>query len=149
MSAQLETHTYSIKEASSLSGLPASTLRYYESIGIIKPINRDVSSKQRVYNDDDLDALTSVACLQATGMNISYMRSYINNAQGGAESANDQVAILSSQKQYLTEEVKLLKVRQQYVDFKIEYWRAIGAGYDRKAKEISAKARKLASILNT
>ncbi|MCH6470760.1 MerR family DNA-binding transcriptional regulator [Sinomonas terrae] len=35
------TKTCSIREASELSGLAASTLRYYEQIGIIQPIGRD------------------------------------------------------------------------------------------------------------
>ena len=32
---------HSIREASMISGLPESTLRYYEQIGIIDPIARD------------------------------------------------------------------------------------------------------------
>lgn len=35
---------HSIREASMISGLPESTLRYYEQIGIIDPIARDPSS---------------------------------------------------------------------------------------------------------
>ncbi len=40
---------HSIREASMISGLPESTLRYYEQIGIIDPIARDPSSGHRVY----------------------------------------------------------------------------------------------------
>ncbi len=42
---------HSIREASMISGLPESTLRYYEQIGIIDPIARDPSSGHRVYSD--------------------------------------------------------------------------------------------------
>ena len=55
MSARASQHTYTIKEAAALTGLPASTLRYYESIGVIAPISRGASSKHRVYDEDDLD----------------------------------------------------------------------------------------------
>ena len=34
--------------------MPASTLRYYESIGVIAPIGRGETSKHRVYSDGDL-----------------------------------------------------------------------------------------------
>jgi putative merR family transcriptional regulator len=54
---------YSIKQVSEMSGLPPSTLRYYESIGIIPVISRDSSSKQRVYSEDDLGFIKNVACL--------------------------------------------------------------------------------------
>jgi DNA-binding transcriptional MerR regulator len=146
-STQATAQSYSIKEASNLTGLPASTLRYYEAIGIIQPIRRDSSSKQRVYSDEDLDALTSVACLHATGMNISDMRAYMSNSRRGPESAGDQIALLSSQKRHLAEEATLLKVRQQYVDLKINYWRAVTAGDEVKAQDIATEARKLADIL--
>ena len=33
--------SYTIKQASELSGLPESTLRYYETVGLINRINRD------------------------------------------------------------------------------------------------------------
>jgi hypothetical protein len=50
-------HTYSIREAAALTGLPASTLRYYESIGAMAPIRRGASSKHRVYTEEDVDLL--------------------------------------------------------------------------------------------
>ena len=49
---------HSIREASMISGLPESTLRYYEQIGIIDPIARDPSSGHRVYSDKDIESLT-------------------------------------------------------------------------------------------
>lgn len=51
-------HTYSIKEAAALTGLPASTLRYYESIGVIEPVGRGESSGHRAYTDDDCEETT-------------------------------------------------------------------------------------------
>ena len=68
-------HTYTIKEAAALTGLPASTLRYYESIGVIAPVGRGESSKHRVYDESDLDQIMWVACLAATGMSVSDMQS--------------------------------------------------------------------------
>lgn len=45
MSTTTAWHT--IREASMISGLPESTLRYYEQVGIIVPITRDPSSGHR------------------------------------------------------------------------------------------------------
>jgi len=68
VSTQITPPTYTIKEAATLTGFPASTLRYYETIGVIAPIGRGASSKHRVYDEDDLNQLIWVACLAATGM---------------------------------------------------------------------------------
>lgn len=147
MSAEIKSHMYTIKEVSSLTGLPASTLRYYESIGIIAPIERDANSKQRVYSEDNLNMLTSVACLSATGMSISDMRTYLGNNGRGAEGADEQIALLVDQKRHLAAEAKLLKIRQQYVDLKVTYWQAVQSGDDARAKDIGKQARALASLL--
>jgi len=87
-------HSYTIKQAAALAGLPASTLRYYESIGVIAPVSRGASSKHRVYAEDDLDQLMWVACLAATGMSVSDMRRYVANGQLGPTVASEQVELV-------------------------------------------------------
>ena len=94
MSARTTQHSYTIKEAAALTGLPASTLRYYESIGVIAPISRGASSKHRVYDEEDLDQLMWVACLAATGMSVSDMRQYVANGQLGPAAAGEQIELL-------------------------------------------------------
>ena len=59
MSTPKGTQKYAIKEAAKLSGLPESTLRYYETIGLIDSISRDPSSKHRVYSEDDINKVIS------------------------------------------------------------------------------------------
>jgi DNA-binding transcriptional MerR regulator len=83
VSSSTAQHSYTIKEAAALTGLPASTLRYYESIGVITPISRGASSKHRVYDEDDLDQLMWIACLAATGMSVADMRQYVANSRSG------------------------------------------------------------------
>jgi len=139
--------TYTIKETSKLTGLPASTLRYYESIGIIEPIKRDESSKQRVYGEDDLNTLTAISCLSATGMSIDDMRAYLGNRSKGASAAKEQVALLENQKSFLEAEADQLKIRRAYVDLKIAYWNAVESGDDVQKEAIAAEAAILAKQL--
>ncbi len=82
-----KTKTYTIKDAAKISGLPESTLRYYETIGLIDPIQRDASSKYRVYSEDDVNLVVAVACLNATGLSIDDMRQYLKNRERGPEGA--------------------------------------------------------------
>lgn len=141
------TGQYSIKEAATLSGLPASTLRYYESIGVIHPISRGASSGHRVYDDADLDRLTWIACLAATGMSVGDMRTYVANGDLGPEAADHQVELLTAQAGRLAREAEQLALRQRYVALKIDYWRAAGAGDTARADALSAQARLLADGL--
>ena len=120
---------YSIKQVSEMSGLPSSTLRYYESIGIIPVISRDSSSKQRVYSEDDLGFIKNVACLYGLGLSITDMRDYLTNMAGATPvHTHNQVALLQRQAETLEEEAALLESRRRYVAAKVAYWQAVEAG---------------------
>ena len=101
MSESTTQRTYTIKEAAALTGLPASTLRYYESIGVIAPVGRGESSKHRVFDEADLDQIMWVACLAATGMSVSDMRQYVANGRLGPSAAGEQVELLTAQQDRL------------------------------------------------
>jgi DNA-binding transcriptional MerR regulator len=139
--------TYTVKEASRLSGLPGSTLRYYETIGIIKPIERDASSKHRVYAQDDVNTIDAIACLNATGMSLDNMRAYLQNLNKGAEGVDDEIDLLEAQKHRLTQEVTFLELRKQYIALKVKYWQAVKAGDTEQMKIIGDEARALAQSL--
>ena len=142
-----DNQTYTIMEAAKLSGLPESTLRYYETIGLIDRIKRGVTSKQREYTDNDINMVIAVACLSATGMSIDAMREYLNNGHRGAAAAGEQINLLDKQRTRLLEEAHFMQLRQRYVDVKIEYWKAVEAGDDDKIAEMKQLAESIASEL--
>lgn len=139
--------SYSIKEAAALTGLPASTLRYYEQVGVIAPVSRGASSGHRVYGEADLDQLMSVSCLSATGMSLDDMRAYMVNARRGAAAAAEQQSLLAQQQRHLTVEAERLVLRQRYVNLKIAYWQAVLDDEADLAEQIAGQARGLADEL--
>lgn len=140
-------NTYSIRDASRLTGLPSSTLRYYETIGIIKSVGRGETSKHRVYSQSDIDILDTVACLNATGMKLEDMKAYISNLSDGDVDSFEQVVLLKTQKARLDEEERNIALRREYVSLKIEYWKAYERGDKKRVQEISAQAKTLAKDL--
>jgi DNA-binding transcriptional MerR regulator len=147
VSARTTPRSYTIKEAAALTGLPASTLRYYESIGVIDPISRGETSKHRVYDEDDLDRLMWVACLAATGMSVGEMRQYLANGSLGREAAGEQIELLEAQEQRLAVEADHIALRRRYVRLKIDYWHAVDAGDAARAALLAGEARSLADPL--
>lgn len=139
--------TYAIMEAAKLSGLPESTLRYYETIGILGPIARDSSSKHRVYSEDDINLVIAVACLSATGFSIDAMRQYLQNRTRGAEAAAEQITLLETQQTRLAEEAHFLTLRQRYVETKIAYWKALEADDTAELDRLKHAADAIASEL--
>ncbi|MFJ4985927.1 MerR family transcriptional regulator [Streptomyces sp. NPDC088732] len=75
--------TFGIQDASRRSGLSEPTLRYYEDVGLLGPIDRDDRNGHRRYRPQDLDVLEALACLRAVGVGIEDMRTYqANRARG-------------------------------------------------------------------
>ena len=132
---------HTIREASMISGLPESTLRYYEQIGIIDPIARDPSSGHRAYSDADLEALTIVSCLAATGMPLESMRAYLRNRFDGPEGARRQMELLDAQSLRLAAKAEAIRMQQAYVSFKTLYWRAIAEGREDDAERLLEENR--------
>ena len=139
---------YSIKQVSEMSGLPPSTLRYYESIGIIPVISGDSSSKQRVYSEDDLGFIKNVACLYGLGLSITDMRDYLTNMAGATPvHAHNQVALLQRQAETLEEEAALLESRRRYVAAKVAYWQAVEAGEQETLASADEESRRRSADL--
>ncbi|MBW3082728.1 MerR family transcriptional regulator [Bifidobacterium phasiani] len=132
---------HTIREAAMLSGLPESTLRYYEKIGIIPRIARDPSSGHRVYSDDDIESLVTISCLSATGMPLDAMREYLGNRIEGRRGAARQMELLRAQADRLAERAAGIRMQQEYVAFKIAYWQARAEGRDADAERILEENR--------
>lgn len=139
--------TYTIREAARACGLAESTLRYYESIGIMHKIKRDPSSRQRLYNEDDLNKLSSIACMNAIGMSLENMREYIQHLDKGSKGADIEIQLLKTQQEILRKEAARLKVRQRYVKLKVNYWLAVKNGDTVEAEAIAAEASRLVKDL--
>ena len=66
--------TYSISDLSKKFDLPASTIRYYEKIGLLENVEH-ANSYRRVYNDSHIDRLNAIECFKKalTFLNSSVM----------------------------------------------------------------------------
>ena len=141
--------TYSIKEVAALVGLPPSTLRYYEDVSVIPAIARDPSSGHRIYTEGDLELLTWVACLSASGMSIADMREYVRSGLGAERDVAEFISLLEQQDARLQEEAQIIELRREFLRTKIEYWRAMKSGDVSEAERLDMRARELAERLKS
>lgn len=139
--------SFTIQDVARISGLPASTLRYYEAIGLLEPVRRDSSSGHRRYSGDDLNLAVALACLSATGMSVNDMRAYLANRAVGPLAAAAQVELLAVQARRLDAEAHGLRLRQRYIAAKLAYWRAITEGDEAERTASSAEVTRLSASL--
>jgi MerR family copper efflux transcriptional regulator len=113
-----------IQNAARRSGLSEPTLRYYEEVGLIGPIDRDASSGHRRYREEDLDTLQALACLRAMGVGIEDMRVYQANRALGHAKAGEQRDLLLRHAQRIASEIETLHVHLDYLRAKAALWDA-------------------------
>ena len=118
-----------IQEVSRRSGLSEPTLRYYEEVGLVGPVDRDARSGHRRYGDEDLDVLQALACLRALGMGIEDMRTYqANRGRGGRAVAAEQRDLLARHAERIEAEIAALHTRLDYLREKAALWDARARG---------------------
>ena len=113
------TVSLSIAEAAEASGLSAYTLRYYEQIGLIAPIDR--RSGARRYSDADMRWLDFLVRLRATGMSMQGMQRYAQLLrQGNADASLDErQAMLEAHAARLEADIRAQRETLQYIRKKI------------------------------
>ena len=113
-----------IQHVSRRSGLSEPTLRYYEQVGLIGPVERDPSSRHRRYRQADLDTLQALACLRAMGVGIEDMRTYQTNRTRGHEAAGEQRDLLLRHAERIETELETLRTHLDYLRAKAALWDA-------------------------
>lgn len=120
--------SFTIQEVARRSGLSEPTLRYYEDVGLVGPIDRDASSRHRRYGTADLDTLEALACLRAAGVSIDDMRTYLANRARGREAAAEQRDLLLRHADRIEAEIAAHRARLAYLREKAALWDARDRG---------------------
>jgi len=58
--------------------LSRSTLRYYDSIGVLSPIKRG-KGNYRIYSEDDCNRLEQIASYRQTGLSLQRIKEILDN----------------------------------------------------------------------
>lgn len=87
---------YTIGQVSEMTGLPISTLRYYDKEGLFPHMER-VSGMRR-FGEQELEALHVIECLKASGLEIRDIRQFMQWCTEGASSYPKRRQLLERQK---------------------------------------------------
>jgi DNA-binding transcriptional MerR regulator len=110
-----------ISEVSEQSGISPDTLRYYERIGLIPPVNRNKSGI-RDYGELDVRRVEFVKCMRNTGFSIDTLIEYYGLVQQGDHTIEDRKEILLEQRAQLVTKMEEIQKTLDLVDHKIEVY---------------------------
>jgi len=110
-----------IAEVSEHYDISSDTLRYYERIGLIPPVNRNESGI-RDYNELDLRRVEFIKCMRSAGLPIEVLIEYVGLVQQGDGTIKARKEILLEQREQLVTRMKEMQKTLDILDHKIEVY---------------------------
>lgn len=115
---------YTIREVSEMFSLPASTLRYYEELGILSNVPRNASGN-RVYQQCHINRLRTICCFKNTGMSMAQLQDFFSYENEEDDHTDDILNLLKEHKASLEEKIAQLQKDYIHVKRKLHYYQDI------------------------
>ncbi len=129
--------SYSIKEVADMLNVAPSTLRYYDSMGLLPNVKK--VNGRRVFEDKDFKWLRVLNCMKNINMPISKIKEYVDLAQKGDSTLKERYNMILEQKKAIEKELKKLKDCYKELEYKEWYYKtAIKAGTEKAVENITS-----------
>jgi DNA-binding transcriptional MerR regulator len=111
-----------INEASKKTGLPKSTIRYYEKLSIIPPIKRDKNGV-RIFAKTDIEWLLFAKQMRSANVSIKTLVNYISLFKAGDASIKNRIELLTNELHKLQTHISSLQTAEHNLSEKIKRYR--------------------------
>ena len=110
-----------IAEVSEQYAISPDTLRYYERVGLIPPVNRNESGI-RDYNELDLRRVDFIKCMRRAGLPIEVLIEYVALVQKGDKTIEARKDILIEQRDLLMARMEEMQKTLDILNHKVEVY---------------------------
>jgi DNA-binding transcriptional MerR regulator len=107
-----------INEVSEWFDMSQDTLRYYERIGLIQPVERS-NSGIRDYKEADLQRIEFIKCMRSAGLPIEVLTKYVRLYQQGDATIEARKEILREQRDLLLARMAEMQKTLDMLNYKI------------------------------
>lgn len=119
---------YTIGEMSARMGVPPTTLRYYDKVGLLPFVERS-NSGLRIFSDKDYTWLHTIECLKKTGMSLRDIKIFIDWCIEGDATIERRKELIEKRRQAVLEEIAQLQETLAMLEYKKWYYEtALQAG---------------------
>lgn len=122
MASTTSSETLTIADVARSTGVSAHTLRYYERVGLIDPVDRAKSGHRR-YSERDVAWVEVLTRLRATGMPIRRMQEYAALVRAGSGNEAERLALLEAHRDAVRGRLAEVARHLEFVEFKISIYR--------------------------
>lgn len=115
---------YTIKEISQISQLPASTIRYYEEIGLLENVVH-IDRYHREYSDEHVNRLASIQCFKKGRMSLDDIRKFYEYEEDMEHNAENIIELMKAREADTLAEIEAMQSGLEHIQKKITYYTAI------------------------
>lgn len=105
-----------------MTELSVHTLRYYEKIGLLNGVKRDING-YRQYSESDISWINFLIRLKVTGMSITDMKHFSDLRSQGESTIIARQELLEMHQNKVLKEIKKLNDNLTEIDGKIDYYK--------------------------
>lgn len=139
---------YSIGEVSKITGLPSSTIRYYDRLKFLPYLQKSARGI-RQFTQRDLDTIRVIECLKKTGLTLKEIQDYTRLIAQGDDSIVERQRLFHSIRQRLLNKMAEMQKNLQILDFKCAYYdQAVKDGTEKNVLESMSLMTALSKIDN-
>ena len=126
---------YTIGQVSQMFHLPISTLRYYDKEGFFPNMER--SSGIRKFGDKEIEALRVIECLKKSGVEIKYIKQFMEWCSQGKSTYCLRRDFFIRQKEIVEKEIQKMEKVLDMIQYKCWYYeQAMKDGNEERIKEM-------------
>ena len=118
---------YSMKETCNQVGMSYQTLKFYCNEGLIPNVQRD-KNNYRIFDENNINWIKSLACLKKCGMSIDEMKKYLNLCLQGESTIPQRQAMLAEKKKDLELKKKDIEDSMAFIDWKQNFYDEVLSG---------------------
>lgn len=129
---------YKIGEVSKMCNISIKTLRYYEEMGLIKPVEVDIYSGYRYYDEKNIKEIYRIQFLKNLNLSLQEIKDFDdNNLQKQIKSINKKIKELKKQKELVSSLINLKgeKTLKPFINDEkvIGKWKFIGSALSKES----------------
>lgn len=123
-----------IAEVAQQFDISADTLRYYERIGLLRPVARNASGI-REYGESDLTRIEFIKCLRGAGVSIEALTAYMRLLDEGDGTLAERKAILEQQRGLIQQRIDEMQAGLARLDYKIAHYEDLIVATEQKMQQ--------------
>lgn len=118
---------YTMMQTCELIHMPYETLKFYCNQGLVPNVKRD-NNNRRIFDEQDVAWINSLACLKNCDLSITEMKHYINLCLEGPASIPQRKVFLEEKRKELLIKQKQLQEALDYIEWKQAFYDDVLSG---------------------